>query len=382
MSHQRVKSSHAPKSVSQKDIKEIQIVLALATYFEIHTKKTSKSSALYEDSAKYYGQNCDGFLSTSDRTDFGKHMFRQGIKCSMEQLNRTTSAATSNTFTGKQIWVKGRDARKQIMNVILPVYNSFLQSGGIFPSGWEIEDMLDATRRKLFLDSKKTTINLTNVSEEVVAADATEVTQETENLDVEDAEAADISITDSIDDDKENEISPDKISKSDLNVATKKSNVPKDLRDVKIPLNWSISCWTAFLWYGAPTEFLNDRPVHMQLVIKPGNGPDQDEDEEEVTTVQQRVGTVSLSRHAQKRKAQDEREHDVKSEITSESDHQALSELALGTSAHVFNQSKFAMETLEKMIVSTTDIDEKISYETMLKDMRMKMIKKACLSLI
>lgn len=76
---------------------------------------------------------------------------------------------------------------------------------------------------------------------------------------------------------------------------------------------------------------------------------------------------------------QDEREHDVKSEVSSENDSQALGELALGNSAHAFNQSKFARELLEKMIASATDVDEKSSYETMVKDMRMKMIKKACM---
>jgi hypothetical protein len=201
-------------------VKEIQIVMAIATYFEIHTKKTNKSSALYDDALKYYGQNCKGFVSTSERTDFGKHMLKLGLKCTVDQLNRTTSSPTSKTFTGKQIWVKGRDARKQILNVIAPEYNSFLQSGGIFPSGWEIEDMLEATRRKLYLDSKTTTINLTDVSDDSMAS---EVAQE----DVEDVDADEVSVTD--DNREEEKISHEKIDKIDTNTAKKKNLVPKGL---------------------------------------------------------------------------------------------------------------------------------------------------------
>jgi cysteine sulfinate desulfinase/cysteine desulfurase-like protein len=48
------------------------------------------------------------------------------------------------------MWVKSKEIRRYILNQITPVFNSFLQNpGDIFPSGWEIEDMLEATRRKI-----------------------------------------------------------------------------------------------------------------------------------------------------------------------------------------------------------------------------------------
>ena len=157
---------------------------------------------------------------------------------------RTAAAVTSKTFSGKQIWTRGRDARNVVTNTLLPAYNSFLK-GNIFPSGWEIEDMLQATVRKLYLDAKSA-ITLT------VDGDDEKSDGEAENEEIE----ADKSVD-----------SDDRV--SDTVIFPK--GFPSELQVITIPDDWKPPQWNIFLWFGAPCEFLYDRTVHSQLQLIAGN---------------------------------------------------------------------------------------------------------------
>ena len=144
--------------------------------------------------------------------------------------------------------------------------------------------MLEATRRKIYADSRGGTLNLT------------------EDADVDD-------------DDEGHDTSSS--ADSSLQEGEFPSTFPNELRTIFVPAHWNPSYWTCFLWFGSPCEYLYEgRSEHPQLNLATSNGPDMDEDEK--ITVK-KEGAQSLSRASQKRKANSEAASENGSVTSSES---------------------------------------------------------------
>ena len=285
-SAQKLRVVSAPRRPPpQKLVKDVQTLLSIMVYFELHTKKLCHAVDLYEYALRFYRNNVESFVNTDSdvQSSEGKHFLTppKFQKFSREQLMRTTASVTSKTFSGKQIWIRGKDARKVVTNSIIPAYNSFLKAPGhIFPSGWEIDDMLQATIRKLYVESKSI-INL-----------ATDVENEQ---------------SDGENDKSENEENEnDKSVDSDCrpNAVTFPKGFPTDLQSLVMPDDWTPTHWNIFLWFAAPCELLYDRTTHPQLLLTAGNDPSSEEEGDKVAI--KREGSLSLSRAAQKRKASHE----------------------------------------------------------------------------
>ena len=261
-------------------------------YFELHTKKLCHAVDLYEYALRFYKNNVESFVDTDNAAQSSEGIYfltpPKFQKFSQEHLMRTTASLTSKTFMGKQIWFRGRDERKVVTNSIIPAYNSFLKTPGFkFPSGWEIDDMLQATIRKLYIESKSI-INL-----------ATDV--ENEQSDGEN----DKSECEENDNDKSVDID------CRLNTVTFPKGFPSDLQSLVMPDNWTPTHWNIFLWFAAPCEFLYNRTIHQQLLLVAGNGPTSEEEGDMVAI--KKEGSLSLSRAAQKRKASHEAAIETKS---------------------------------------------------------------------
>ena len=141
-----------------KAVKDIQSLLILLVFFELHTTQTKNEKDIHIRALKYYEQNVANFVNDDldARSEEGIQFLQPSDKFAVvtaEQLLKAKS--TGANYTGKQIWSKAKEIRRYLVNQISPVFNSFVQMpGAIFPSGWEIEDMLEATKRKMYLDSK------------------------------------------------------------------------------------------------------------------------------------------------------------------------------------------------------------------------------------
>ena len=132
-------------------VKDVQCLLILLVFFELHTCQTKSEKDLHAKAFKYYEQNVANFVNEDidARSDEGINFLqpkeRYAILTDIQLMRAKTSGAN---LTGKQIWTKAKEIRRFVMNQIIPVYNSFLKMpGSIFPSGWEIEDMLEAIRK-------------------------------------------------------------------------------------------------------------------------------------------------------------------------------------------------------------------------------------------
>jgi hypothetical protein len=273
----KVKVVSAPKSAApQKLVKDAQSLLILLVFFELHTTQTKSEKDIFVKATKYYEQNVQNFVNKDidARSDEGVQFLQSKERyLPLTSVQLLKAKASGANFNGKQLWVKAKEIRRYILNQITPVFNSFLQNpGDIFPSGWEIEDMLEATRRKMYADSRATTA---------------------------------LNLTDEAEDDEEGQQHADPLSSLDNSLVDELPNTfPTELRTIVVPAHWQPSFWQAFLWFGKPCEYLySGRSAHPQLLVTFGNGPDPDESNDIPAAIIKKEGLPSLSRSSQKRKA-------------------------------------------------------------------------------
>ena len=206
-------------------VKDVQCLLILSVLFELHTCQTKSEKDLHAKAFKYYEQNVANFVNEDfdARSDEGIHFLQPKERYAILTESQLMKAKASGAiFTGKQIWSKAKEIRRLVMNQIIPVYNSFLKMpGSIFPSGWEIEDMLEATRRKLFVDSRGIALNLTDEDEE---EDEGQQSQQVEPL-----ADSNGSLETSVDE------------------GQFPATFPSELRTIVVPPYWQPSFWTVFL---------------------------------------------------------------------------------------------------------------------------------------
>ena len=158
-------------AASQKLVKDAQSLLILLVFFELHSTQTKSEKDIFAKAIKYYEQNVLNFVNKDldARSDEGVKFLQSNEKYRpLTSVQLFKAKASGANFNGKQLWVKAKELRRFVVNQITPVFNSFLINlGDIFPSGWEIEDMLEATRRKIYADSRATTaLNLTDEAED------------------------------------------------------------------------------------------------------------------------------------------------------------------------------------------------------------------------
>lgn len=354
--HPKLKVVAAPRSSApQKLIKDAQSLIILLVFFELHTTQVKNEKDIHVRALKYYEQNVANFVNddVDARSDEGIQFLQPLEYAQLTESQLLKAKASGAKLTGKQVWTKAKEIRRVVVNQITPVYNSFLKNpGAIFPSGWEIEDMLEATRRKLYCDSRATALNLSDEAD-----DEEEVQQQLE-----------IS-------------SPDPCSSLDnsVNEGELPASFPSELRTVVIPAHWQPSCWSAFLWFGHPCDLIySGRTPHPQLLLTSGNGPDDDGND--IAVVVKKEGAGSLSRSAQKRKANAEAVKDNDSMTSSSSSFGAVKvmsvdrELDLAERVQKRDESDRVLILLKENLADAENTPEKLLARSQIKTYRDRMI--------
>ena len=342
-------------------VKDVQCLLILLVFFELHTCQTKSEKDLHAKALKYYEQNVANFVNEDidARSDEGINFLQPKERYAILTASQLMKAKASGAnFTGKQIWLKAKEIRRFVVNQITPVYNSFLKMpGSIFPSGWEIDDMLEATRRKLYVDSRGIALNL----------------------------------TDEIDEDDEGQqsqqIPPITDSNGGLETSVDEGQLPAtfpaELRTIVVPPYWQASFWTVFLWFGSPCEYhYCNRTPHPQLNLNTGNGPEPDDDSETSGAVVKKEGVPSLSRASQKRKANAEtaiENESLTSGSTSGSSKSTKTtsadrELDLAERVQKLEESDRALILLKECLADADDTPEKAAARAEIKKHRERMI--------
>lgn len=261
----------APPVAPQKVVKDIQWLLISLVFFELHASPSKSEKEIHIKAEKYFAQHVANFVNEDEdaRSDEGINFLKPDKYSILNASQLMRTKTTGSNFTGKQIWAKAREIRRFVINQIIPTYNSFLQMpGAIFPSGWEIGDILEATRRKMFCDTR-TAINLASAED---------------------------------DDESPTELSFSNEDSSPASDGEFPSTFPSELGKVIIPSDWKPPFWLVFLWFGPPCEYLYGRTPHPQLRLSSGNGP-TDTNDEDASVIVKKEGGYSLSRASQKRKA-------------------------------------------------------------------------------
>lgn len=342
-------------------VKDVQCLLILLVYFELHTCQTKSEKDLHAKALKYYEQNVANFVNEDidARSDEGIEFLQPKERYAILTESQLMKAKASGAnFTGKQIWSKAKEIRRFVVNQITPVYNSFLKMpGSIFPSGWEIEDMLEATRRKLYVDSRGIALNLTD------EVDEDDEGQQSQQI----APLADSNGT----------------LETSVNEEQLPATFPVELRTIVVPPYWQPSFWTVFLWFGSPCVYLySNRTAHPQLNLNTGSGPEPDDDSETTGAVVKKEGMPSLSRASQKRKANAETAMENES-LTSGStsgsskSNKATSvdrELDLAERVQKLEESDRALILLKECLADADDTPEKAAARAEIKKHRERMI--------
>ena len=345
----------------QKLVKEAQCLLILLVFFELHGTQTKSEKDIHIKALKYYEQNVANFVNddVDARSDEGMEFLQSKDRCAnLTSAQLLKGKTIGPNLTGKQLWTKAKEIRRFVVNQITPVYNSFLKyPGAIFPSGWEIEDMLEATRRKMYADSRGTQLNLTDEPDEEEEVGRKEI----ENASPESCSSLENSVTE----------------------GTLPSTFPSELRTLVIPSNWQPSYWSVFLWFGNPCEFVySGRTSHPQLSLGTGNGPDAEDDNDVPNITVKKEGAGSLSRTSQKRKANAEaaaENESINSGSTTASWHTSKAtsadrELDLAERVQKQDESDRVLTLLKEKLADAEDSPERSLARTQIKAYRNQMI--------